>query len=201
MLKRASPVIYRNGSIERADMADNESRIQTAIDRLPDNKNWYLIYTKPRGERKAQENLERQGYFTYLPMALRSRRRNSKSIPVVEPFFPRYLFIALDTETENWAPIRSTLGVTSMVRFGQSPAKVPTDLIAFLLDREDKGGHQVIPTKNFKPGERIRIREGPLTGYEGIFQTTNGMERVTILIKILEKEQKITLKPQSLESA
>jgi len=27
------------------------------------------------------------------------------------------------------------------------------------------------------------------------------MERVTILIKILEKEQKITLKPQSLESA
>ena len=88
-----------------------------------------------------------------------------------------------------------------MVRFGQSPAKVPTDLIAFLLDREDEGGHQVIPTKNFKPGERIRIREGPLTGYEGIFQTTNGMERVTILIKILEKEQKISLKPQSLESA
>ncbi|MAF99687.1 MAG: transcription/translation regulatory transformer protein RfaH [Acidiferrobacteraceae bacterium] len=182
-------------------MADNESRNKSTLERLPDNKKWYLIYTKPRGERQAKENLERQGYFTYLPMALRNRRRNSKSIPVVDPFFPRYLFIALDTETENWAPIRSTLGVTSMVRFGQSPARVPADLIAFLLDREDERGHQVIPAKNFKPGERIRISEGPLTGYEGIYQTTNGMERVTVLIKILEKERKITIKPKFLESA
>ena len=35
---------------------------------------WYLIYTKPRRERAALENLERQGYQAYLPR-VRVRRR------------------------------------------------------------------------------------------------------------------------------
>lgn len=182
-------------------MVENDSGIKGAIDQLPENKGWYLIYTKPRGERQAKENLERQGFFIYLPTTLRNRRRNSRSSSVEEPFFPRYLFIALDTETENWGPIRSTVGVSAMVRFGQSPARVPTELITFLVNREDREGHQVVPATEFKPGDRVRISEGPLTGYEGLFQSINGTERVTVLLSILEKERKITLKPHFLESA
>ncbi|NIN33844.1 MAG: transcription/translation regulatory transformer protein RfaH, partial [Gammaproteobacteria bacterium] len=58
-------------------------------------KSWYLIHTKPRQEKLAEENLERQGYEIYLPMAEIRRKRRGRSVRVIDPMFPRYLFIHL----------------------------------------------------------------------------------------------------------
>ena len=92
-------------------------------------RSWYLVHTKPRQENLAQENLERQGYETYLPRIYQTRRRNGRHVKTIEAFFPRYLFIHLDSETDNWAPIRSTIGVSKMIRFDGIPAMVPEQLI------------------------------------------------------------------------
>ena len=74
-------------------------------------KRWYVIYTKPRGERIAEENLQGQGYETYLPRSDPPHERACKRVAAPEPLFPRYLFIHLDVERENPSPIRSTFGV------------------------------------------------------------------------------------------
>ena len=86
---------------------------------------WYLLYSKPRQEGVAVENLKRQGYETYLPLIRTRRRRQGQYVSLVEPMFPRYLFIHLSDQTDNWGPIRSTLGVSGLVRFGDLPAQVP----------------------------------------------------------------------------
>ena len=69
---------------------------------------WYLLYSKPRQEGVAVENLKRQGYETYLPLVRTRRRRQGQYVSLVEPMFPRYLFIHLSDQTDNWGPIRST---------------------------------------------------------------------------------------------
>ena len=46
--------------------------------------------------------------------------------------FPRYLFIQLDRENDNWMPIRSTIGVQNLVQFGGIAARVPDNLISDL---------------------------------------------------------------------
>ena len=46
---------------------------------MSSKRSWYLIFTKPRQENLARENLERQGFTTYLPLTQQSRRRNGKS--------------------------------------------------------------------------------------------------------------------------
>ncbi len=107
-------------------------------------KHWYLIYTKPHKEQVARENLERQGYDTYLPMARIRRRRLGKGANRIEPLFPRYLFIKLDTQTDNWSPIRSTLGVSNLVKFGMHPSIVPEALIELLDEGCDEEGIQDI---------------------------------------------------------
>lgn len=33
-------------------------------------RSWYLVVTKPKSEFKAQENLRRQDYETYLPLVI-----------------------------------------------------------------------------------------------------------------------------------
>lgn len=164
-------------------------------------KRWYLVYSKPRKEELARVNLERQGYPTYLPMMRTPRRRMGRRIVRVEPMFPRYLFIHLDTASDNWAPIRSTLGVANLVRFGMLPSPVPQDLIDTLRARDDSDGVQDVPLHTFEEGQKVRIEEGPFMGYEGIFLARTSEERVLILLDIVGKSAKAQISIEHLGPA
>ena len=166
------------------------------------NKNvrsWYLVVTKPQSEFKAQDNLNRQGYETYLPLVQTTRRRNGKNVKRTEAFFPRYLFIHLDTESDNWSPIRSTIGVAGMVRFGGLPAVVPETLINKLINSEDEIGNQSINKKELKPGEQVEIIDGPFAGYKAIYQKMKSTKRVSVLLDIVGKNTQLTLSVHELE--
>jgi transcriptional antiterminator RfaH len=158
-----------------------------------------LVYCKPRQESVARENLTRQGFETYLPVMHEIRRRQGKRLTLVAPMFPRYLFIHLNSQTDNWAPIRSTLGVVSVVRFGRAAARVPDDLITALRTREDSQGIQIIPVAEYRPGSRVRITQGSFAGYEGIFQALSGRDRVTVLLDVLGRNARTTVDSASIE--
>lgn len=163
------------------------------------SKKWYLVYSKPRQEDVARKNLDRQGFETYLPRVRQPRRRLSRRVLVVEPMFPRYLFIHLDAQHDNWGPIRSTLGVTSLVRFGQHPAPVPDDLIAAMKQREDEHGIQELPVPDFKHGDPLRITDGIMTGYEGIFLARSGRDRVLVLLDLMGKYARVQVGQNAVE--
>ena len=61
---------------------------------------WVLIYTKAKEEEKANENLQRQGFKTFLPM-IAATNKNSESKSLV-PVFPRYFFAQINFELDNW---------------------------------------------------------------------------------------------------
>jgi transcriptional antiterminator RfaH len=164
-------------------------------------KHWYLIYTKPHKEHVARENLERQGYDIYLPMARVRRRRLGKGANRIEPLFPRYLFIKLDTQTDNWSPIRSTLGVSNLVKFGMYPSAVPEALIELLCDRCDEEGIQDIAPDEYKKGEAVRVLEGPMTGLEGIFLAKTSSDRVMVLLDIVGKHTRVNMETVKLGPA
>ena len=160
---------------------------------------WYLIYSKPNQEQIAKENLERQGYETYLPLTSLLRKQRGKSIRKIGPLFPRYLFIYLSDQIDNWGPIRSTLGVASLVRFGMKPAKVPDALVADLKSREAEPGVHPVKIQEFEQGDKVRIAEGPFEGYEAIYSAQDSNDRVLILLKIAENYAKLKIEAQSIE--
>jgi transcriptional antiterminator RfaH len=164
-------------------------------------RSWYLIYTKPRQECLAREHLSRQGYETYLPRIHQTRRRNGRQVKTIEAFFPRYLFIRLDTETDNWAPIRSTVGVSKLVRFDGMPATVPDDLIQALQGNEDEDGIQTVSHKDLKRGDKVTIIDGPLAGYQGIYQQMNSAERVAVLVDLIGKNTLLNISVHDLQIA
>jgi transcriptional antiterminator RfaH len=115
--------------------------------------------------------------------------------------FPRYLFIHLDSETDNWGPIRSTLGVVSIVRFGQRPANVPDALVQLLRSHEDLQGIQIITPDDLKPGTRVRVTDGSFTGYEGIFEAKSSRQRVVVLLDIMGRVTRTSLEAGVIEPA
>lgn len=164
-------------------------------------KAWYLIYTKPREEEVARTNLERQGYTVYLPLAYQHRRRLHKREQTIAPLFPRYLFIELAQYLDNWAPIRSTQGVSTLVRFGMELAVVPDALVDLLKVRVGpEGVIDLTAMAGFKPGSRVRIAEGGMAGYEGIFLAHSGHDRVVILLDIVGKQVRVQVDAAHLEA-
>jgi transcriptional antiterminator RfaH len=161
--------------------------------------NWYLIHTKPRQERCALDNLQWQGYECYFPTMPAEKLRLGKISTAQQPLFPRYLFIRLGQgpSAQSWAPIRSTKGVSRLVTFGTTPAKVDDALIALLRNQE--AFVQAEPDRLFKPGERVRITAAPFIDIEGIYQMTDADQRVMVLIELMSKPVKIRLIPSELQ--
>lgn len=148
---------------------------------------WYLVYAKPRQERLALENLLRQGYEAYLPL-LRTRRRVVKNLG---PMFPRYLFLRLTAERDNFAPIRSTFGVSQLVRFGEDYAVLPDDFIASLRAQSDEQGVIEAPEQALVSGDPVQILDGAMAGYEAVFCENVGKERVALLLKIADRQIRV----------
>ena len=151
-------------------------------------KRWFVIHTKPRQEGVAEENLRNQGYEVYLPRISVPRRRRGRWQSTVEPLFPRYLFIELEPGRDNMAPIRSTKGVSGLVRFGNDPTPLPAGFVDYLRGHEDSATGAHLPDRpQFVPGDRVRVLSGPFEGVEGIFREPRGENRVLVLIDILGK--------------
>jgi len=163
------------------------------------DKVWYLIFSRPGQETVARQQLERQGYTTYLPMVLNARRRNGRRRYVREPLFPRYLFIRLDQVTDNWAPIRSTIGVSTLVRFGMEPAPVSDSLIAAIRARENSDGLHEIRSE-LSEGSTVRVLDGPMMGLEGIFLSRSGEQRAMVLLELMGKLARVQLDVDAIEA-
>lgn len=147
---------------------------------------WYLIHSKPAQENTAFEHLDRQGFEIFLPRMRRQVRHAGRWRERVDAMFPRYLFIRLDADDQDWAPIRSTVGVSRLVRFGAHPAVVPEELVEGLRARaDDESIVRIETTGDFNPGQRVRVLDGPFAGLEGIIQAKSARERVDILLSIV----------------
>jgi len=157
---------------------------------------WYVVHTKIRQEALAMTNLNRQGFECYIPMIKMEKLRRHKATLVEEPMFPRYLFIRLDSSGSgpSWSPIRSTVGVSQLVRFGGQPAVVDAKLIALLRSREQVGQ----PERLFKSGEKVVVADGPFAGIEAIFKTADAESRSMILLDMLSKPVALRIETASL---
>jgi transcriptional antiterminator RfaH len=165
-------------------------------------QNWYAVFTKPRQEQLAAEHLGRQGFETYLPRLRCKRRRRGGWVPVVEALFPRYLFVSVEAASQTVAPIRSTVGVTDLVRFGQELAPVPGLVIDRLRSHEDaETGLHELGRPLFRQGDKVTVVDGPFAGIDGVFQAEKGQDRVLILLSVLGGNQSVTMRRDSLAPA
>lgn len=164
---------------------------------------WYLVFTKPKQEAVARDNLLNQGYDVYLPLfkkVIKTRVDSQESMSVVrEPMFPRYVFFRPRNTSQSIASSRSTRGVSSLVCFGFIPATLSNEVIEEVriseLKREQADLAEISP---FQPGLRARIREKGLKNFEGLIISTSS-KRVTMLVEILGRHNEVAVDHGKLE--
>ena len=152
---------------------------------------WYAIQTKSSRERIAEENLQRQNFHTFLPLIHNTRHKRGSWQTHAEPLFPGYLFVSLDFDSQNIAPIRSTRGVLGILRFGAAIAEVPTTLVETLQALGVPASQQ--PEQLFQKNDQIEIIDGPFAGLKGIVNQQTGVERVVVLLELLGRHNAVTV--------
>ena len=163
---------------------------------------WYAVQTKPRKEAIAELHLQRQHFETYLPKVLLRKRRRDRWTKVVEPLFPRYLFIRVDPDESSLAPVRSTQGVTGLVRFGHSLKPVPDGVIHYLRQTENPDTHQHHAEDwPHRGGDAVQVLEGPFKGLTGVFQMATAEDRALLLIDLLGRKNTVDVAMATIAAA
>lgn len=162
-------------------------------DGFPVTAPWYVVHTKARQEQLASENLLRQGYVVYLPrIKILKRGRDGQRI-AIEPLFPRYLFVRPGSPSHSIAPVRSTLGVASLVRFGHLPAVMRSNTLDDIRDFESRQNQVSDESLSpFRPGKLVRVADGPLAGLEGLISSVS-QQRVIVLLQLLGRDTRVDM--------
>lgn len=154
-------------------------------------RSWYVVLAKPMLECKAESQLRRQGYEVWLPQLSVWKKSGGIWLRKDIPFFPRYLFVRPANADQSIAPIRSTFGVTALVRFGHEPARLCEEVVAQL--REVIAAYSVHPDERvspFVPGEKVAITSGPFSGLSAVVSRP-AIERVAVLLTLLGREKEV----------
>ena len=158
---------------------------------------WHLLYTKPKKEQVAVDNLRRQGFECVLPMVDVAKVSRGQRRVVTEPLFSRYVFIRLCKASQNWSPIRSTIGVSHLVRFGHQVAQVPAEFVAYCQNQSSVAPRCLV--QQLEAGDAVHITSGSFAGYEAVFEQDKGADRAIVLLNIANSFTKLQVDQSILE--
>jgi transcriptional antiterminator RfaH len=163
---------------------------------------WYVVHTQQHQEARAQVNLRRQGFATYLPVYQRARRHAGRIETVIRPLFPRYMFVAIDIQRERWRSVNSTFGVSSLVSAGDEPLPVAEEVVEEIRAREDdKGLVKIGLPAGIGPGSAIRLIDGIFADARGVLERVADQRRVSVLLQLLGRNVRVFVPSASIGAA
>ncbi len=151
---------------------------------LMNEKFWYALYTKSRGEFKAAEQIQALNIEYYLPTITKMKRWSDRKKKITEPIMRGYIFIHAD-ERERLAAIEQYSIVRCVFDVGK-PAKIPEWQIINLQNMLNSKGEFSIH-EGLLPGTMVKINEGPFEGVIGRIQETPNGNTISVSIDLLNR--------------
>ncbi len=159
------------------------------------HKCWFALYTKPRSEFKAREQLALIEVEHYLPTFTSVKQWSDRKKKITEPLIRGYIFIHA-SEQERLASIEQPSIVRCLFDCGR-PASIPNwqiDNIKKLLTNES----ELTVYNGIVPGTKVKIKNGPFEGVVGIVTNNEKGKSISVSIDLLNRSV-ITRVPQGSE--
>lgn len=134
-----------------------------------DCKRWYVVQTYTGREQVALAHLAHQHFEAFCPTRVKSSRRGRKKVRVNAPYFPGYLFVSLNLDTDRWNSINGTIGVIHLLASGTAgrPTPLPPDFVEHLQFNDSNAG----AASELRAGQQVRVIGGPLDHRWGVKRT------------------------------
>lgn len=154
-------------------------------------KKWFALYTKPRHEFKALEQLKEIDIETYLPSIIVTKQWSDRKKKVTEPLFKSYIFINSTELERNYALTREAIIKT--IYFDGKPAVIPEqemESIRKMLESPEK----IHVFNGIAKGVIVKIDSGPFEGVEGIVHSVSDDENtLSVSIQLLNRTVSVSI--------
>ena len=149
----------------------------------PKNKikemNWYVVYTKPKWEKKVAEQLSKSGIECYCPTIIQIKQWSDRKKKVEVPLFNSYVFVRLDDKDRNI--IFQSAGVVRYLFWLGKPAIVKDDEIHVIKKWLDAPEKFDVSVDNIKVGDTITVDSGPFATQKATVQEINNNHYLLVL--------------------
>ncbi|MDO6639199.1 transcriptional regulator [Shewanella sp. 10N.286.52.C2] len=160
-------------------------------------KSWYLLYCKPRGEVRAQQNLALQQVESYLPIIQEEKTSNGKTKLVDVPLFPCYLFIYFDPLEVSVSRIHSTRGASRIIGCSETMTPIDERIIQAIKNRVSV--HKPDVESDLIAGDKVQFTDGPFVDLEAIFEEKNAQKRCFVLFNIMGQQKRMCVDSSSIK--
>jgi transcription antitermination factor NusG len=159
------------------------------IDIKDKNKKWYLLYTKPRYEKKVNHELQLLGFETYLPLNRTLKQWSDRKKWVEEPLFKSYIFI--NTSISYYYDILNVNGIVKFVNFEKLPVVVNKKDIDFIRKMLGSDIPFEVTNELIEVGNNVEIISGPMIGIKG--QIVEYRSKKQVMVKFNSIPQNVVL--------
>lgn len=164
------------------------------------DEHWWVVQTKPQQEALAIEHLEQQGMTIYCPLFKQESMRHRQMQESTIPLFPRYVFVlADDNAKETIHTIRSTIGLSRLIKVGDQPSIVKAEVIKQIKVLEAIHLQYIDPY--FKEDDAVLITGGLCQGLEAVYQMDDGVARAVVLLNLLQQPTRLTIDKTQLKKS
>ena len=174
-----------------------------------DGRAWYVVHCYSGYENKVRHNLEQrietmgmkdEIFDVVVPTEEEIEVKDGKRRTIERRVFPGYILVNLTLAEESWYVVRNTPGVTGFVGMGSTPTPLRSEEVAQIIKRMEADAPRIKVT--FKPGERIRIVDGPFNDFRGTVDVID-MEKakVRVMVNFFGRETPVELDFLQVEKA
>ncbi len=145
-------------------------------------KKWYVIHTYSGHENKVKSSLERAVMTAGLEEKVGkvlvatenvTEMKNGKKTVTTRKFFPSYVLVEMDMDTETLHLVTNTPGVTHFVTEGTKPVPLREEEVARVLGQVEVAKAKPSTEIPYRIGDHVKVVDGPFTDFSGVVEEIN----------------------------
>ncbi|MET0946561.1 MAG: UpxY family transcription antiterminator [Flavobacterium sp.] len=140
---------------------------------------WYVLYTKPKWEKKVAEKLNQIGIECYCPTVTQIKQWSDRKKKVVVPLFNSYVFVQLPEIEKN--SVFTVPGVIRYLFWLGKPAVVRDEEISIIKTSLQASDVIDVTVSAIQVGDKIKLESGAFSNQDAIVQEVSKTHYILIL--------------------
>ncbi|RXM44002.1 UpxY family transcription antiterminator [Flavobacterium sp. YO64] len=141
--------------------------------------NWYVVYTKPKQEKKVAERLTQIGIECYCPIVTQVKQWSDRKKKIEVPLFNSYVFVQLQEGDRN--SVFQIAGVVRYLFWLGKPAIVRDEEIKSIKDSLKASNIAEVSVSSIQVGDRIKLESGAFSNQSAIVQEVSNTHYILVL--------------------
>jgi transcriptional antiterminator NusG len=169
--------------------------------KLPQQRNWYVIHTYSGYEDAVCKNLKQRVeslgiedkiFNVLVPKEKKIKIKDGKRKVIEEKIYPGYVLVEMIVTDDSWYIVRNTPNVTGFVGVGTTPVPISQQEIEILKKRM---GVEVSQYKiEVKEGDMVKITDGPFKDFDGkVSEVDEEKGKIKVLVNMFGRDTPVEL--------